>query len=57
MNLEEAIIEIHKLVKDPTDVIKIDSLRDTKCGDIPAVPIVPLQGVKDKTGNFLTIFS
>ena len=27
--------------------------RDTKCADIPGVPIVPLQGVKDKTGNFL----
>lgn len=30
----------------------IASLKDTECADIPGVPIVPLQGVKDKTGVF-----
>ena len=34
-------------------IINIDELKDTECADIPGVPIVPLQGVKDKTGVFL----
>ncbi len=35
------------------DYMNIASQKDTECADIPGVPIVPLQGVKDKTGVFL----